>query len=226
VDVDSLVKDETAMGDRSVTLLAERVPIEPRWLDRRQIVTTGFFDKGRLAVFDVRGSLIRWVGELPSDERGDPAAIVHKAYQSTLTVHPEHRTVAVATRRAGLLEIFDVAGGGHLVADSPFSFAPRYEIALGRRGPQMALVPETRLGYLDVTSTETRIYALFSGRTIGGYGSKAGFGRFVHVFDWNGHFIRALELDAAIVALAVDSRSHALYGLIHDPEPAIVVFPL
>lgn len=226
VDLDSLLADETALGDSSVTLLTERVPIEARWLDREQIVSTGFFDKGRLAVFDLRGSPVRWIGEFPSDGREAPAAIVQHAYQSTLTVHPDHVAVAVGTRHAGLLEIFDLTGGAHLVAKTPFSFEPRYDIEQGRGGPRMALVPETRLGYVDVTSTDTRIYALFSGRTIAGYGSNAAFGRFVHVFDWSGHFIRALELDAAIVGLAVDPRTQALYGLSHDPEPAIVVFPL
>ena len=71
----------------------------------------------------------------------------------------------------------------------------------------------------------TSIYALCYGRTREEYGSlRVVFGTVVHVFDWAGNFVKALELDEEILGLTVDPQTGLLYGLRHDPEPAVVVF--
>ena len=51
-------------------------------------------------------------------------------------------------------------------------------------------------------------------------------GRFVHVFDWAGNFVKAIELDADVVTIAVDENSNVLYAVRHDPYPAILRYPL
>ena len=90
---------------------------------------------------------------------------------------------------------------------------------------RMSLLLDSPYGYQDLAVTETSIYALFSGRTLQEYGSaRVVFGTFVHVFDWAGNFVKALELDEEILGLTVDPQTGVLYGLRHDPEPAVVVF--
>ncbi len=87
----------------------------------------------------------------------------------------------------------------------------------------IGLLPDLPYGYQDLAVTETSIYALFSGRTLQEHGPEGVvFGTFVHVFDWAGDFLQAIELDEEVLALTVETG--VLYGLRHDPEPAIVVF--
>jgi len=225
VDLDAVLADASTLGDSSITLISERYPIEPRWLGGKHVVSTGFFANGRLAVFDLNGSAVRWIGELPDHDENVPAHIVQHAYQSSVAVRPDNTVIAVATRHAGRLDIYDAGGDRHVMAAVPFPYEPRYEtVNVGSR-PRMSLLLDSPYGYQDLAVTETSIYALFSGRTLQEHGSaRVVFGTFVHVFDWAGNFVKALELDEEIMGLTVDPQTGVLYGLRHDPEPAVVVF--
>lgn len=225
VDLDALLADESTLGDSSITMISDGFPIEPRWLGGKHVVSTGFFANGRLAVFDLNGSAVRWIGELPGDDESVPAHIVQHAYQSSLAVRPDDTMIAVATRHAGRLDIYDAGGDRHVMARVPFPYEPRYETVNAGSRPRMSLFSDSPYGYQDLAATETSIYALFSGRTMEEYGSlRVVFGTVVHVFDWAGNFVKALELDEEILGLTVDPQTGVLYGLRHDPEPAVVVF--
>ena len=225
VDLDAVLADESALGDSSITLISERYPIEPKWLGGNRVVSTGFFEKGHLAVFDLNGSPIRWIGELPGDDEHAPAHIVQHAYQSSLAVRPDNTMIAVATRHAGRLDIYDAGGDQHVTARVPFPYEPRYEAVSNGSRQRMSLFSDAPFGYMDLAVTETSIYALFSGRTLQDYTSaRVVFGTFVHVFDWTGNFVKALVLDEEILGLTVDPETGVLYGLRHDPEPAVVSF--
>ncbi len=51
-------------------------------------------------------------------------------------------------------------------------------------------------------------------------------GRFVHVFDWEGNFVTAIQLDTDVAAITVDQDEGVLYGIRHLPYPAIVRYSL
>ncbi len=51
-------------------------------------------------------------------------------------------------------------------------------------------------------------------------------GETVHVFDWDGNFVRAIQLDGDVVAITVDHDEGVLYGIRHLPTPAIVRYSL
>jgi hypothetical protein len=64
----------------------------------------------------------------------------------------------------------------------------------------------TRYCYLDVTADDHRIYALFSGRTQGGFqGSVPVSGDQLHIFDWDGRFLGAWHLDQDLFGIAVSA---------------------
>ena len=104
----------------------------------------------------------------------------------------------------------------------PYGFEPLYEAKKSARTVAMASGDETRFGYLDLATTDSRIYALFSGRTRAE--GRANYGNTVHVFDWDGRLVDVLRLDEFVIALAVDPAGEALYGIRHDPFPAVLEF--
>jgi hypothetical protein len=225
VNVSSLLVDASTLGDSSITFIADETIIEARWLGDH-VIATGFFGDGRVGVFNRNGSAERWIGAVPTSVRDLPARVRQHAYQSTPSIHPDRSKLAIATRHAGDVEIYDVLSGSGLSVEAPFSFEPVYEVEYGAGRPRMERGDDSRFGYVDLTSTETAIYGLFSGRTRGGYRSRASFGEFVHIFTWDGRFIEALQLEEAVVGIAVDANNSILYAIRHDPEPAVLAYPI
>lgn len=225
VDVERLVADPSSLGDSSITLITERAALIPRWLNDHQVVATGLFEEGRLAVFDRNGRITRWIGAIPGDDPIPPHLRQH-AYQATLALHPARRLAAIGSRHAGLLEILDLVTGQTSSAQSPFAFEARYDIRSrgGRNGVQ--LVADTRFGYIDVDATAELIVALYSGRTREEFRSRASLGGSVHLFNWDGTFRGAYHLDAPALSVAVDPTSQFLYAIRHDPQPAVITYVL
>ena len=83
-----------------------------------------------------------------------------------------------------------------------------------------------RFGYIDVAVTSSRIYGLYSGRTRNGNGGNASFGWQVHVFDWSGKLIDVIDVEQDLIAIAVNADDSTLYGVSHDPTPAVLSWSL
>lgn len=207
------------VADRSVQLGGDAMLMEVGW-SGDGLVAVGVFPRGRLAHLDRAGALLRTTGATPLDRQEVPPEIRMQAYQSKLEADPSRTRWAVATRYADRLEIYDRDGTPVAQGTRPYGFEPVYQA----RRDGMASGADTRFGYLDLTTTDARIYALFSGRTRAE--GRANYGRTVHVFDWNGALLDVLELDTDVIAVAVDPAARLLYGLRHDPSPAVLVFEL
>lgn len=184
-------------------------------------LATGLFTEGRLGEFDLEGRFRGTRGAIPVTETDVPTQVLQQAYYGPIEARPDRRRVAVGALQAGHLEIFDLTEGAIVRARVPFEFEPRFSIDEGSQGPVMATGDDVRYGYVDLSATPTRLYALFSGRTPAGHPERPTFGEYVHVFDWEGVFHGALRLEEAAIALAVDEREGTLYAVSHDPAPAI-----
>lgn len=198
----------------------------PQWVGEQRLVSLGFFDDGRIAEFGADGRLRRTVGILPPGEERIPPHVRQHAYTGSLVTNVARGLVAVGTRHADQVEIYRT--DGHLLrsARGPFGFAPRFDVAQRPGGPALGTDDGLRFGYVDLAASEARIYALFSGRTREGHGGNAVFGRYVHVYDWDGKLVDVLELDSDLLAISVDPHDQVLYGVRHDPTPAVLAYPL
>lgn len=223
VDLERDFEGDRWIGDRSVQLKAEAMLVETAWTGDG-LVGLGTFTSGRLAHLDDEGRLVRTTGPTPMDGREVPPEVRQQAYQSKLKGNPSRTRWAVATRYADRLEIYDATGALVAEGDRPYGFEPEYEARSSGRMASMASGDKMRFGYLDVATTDDRIYALFSGRTR--EQGRANYGNTIHVFDWEGTLVDVLRLDAYVIALAVDGAGESLYGIRHDPFPAILTFEL
>lgn len=89
-----------------------------------------------------------------------------------------------------------------------------------KKGPENSgridFVPnkETRFAYVSVTSNTREVYALFAGESFGVAGAAGVFaGSEVHIFSWDGAFLRAIRLSEPITKIAVSEGDDVLYGI-------------
>lgn len=208
--------------------LSVRVPGPPlhvRWLTDSTLIAVGFFEEGRFLLLDRNGEVIRALGVIPLADHIPPVA-AQQALQPSLATRPRGTHVVIGSRYASRLDIYDVKSGELVPARSPAGFGPPLTVI--RRGDLPVFVSDahTRFGYLDVTATNDRIYALFSGRTRAGFPGRANMGSEIHIFDWAGELQGAVSLDCEAVHIVVNVGDQLLYAISHNPQPAVYGYDL
>jgi hypothetical protein len=227
VDVPTVLAGAGNPVRRMVRLQADLVPMTAQWLADTLLVSSGLFTRGRLAMFDANGRLKSVSGPLPAAREGVPPQVAQHAYTGTLVRNPSRPLVAIGTRHADRVEIYDLHNGGLMrVARGPRGFEPVYEVQVRGGHPAMASSDDMRFGYVDLAARGDHLYALYSGASRGERPGRASFGGEVHVFDWEGTLLRILPLDHLALALAVSEDARTLYTVRHDPAPAVLRAPL
>lgn len=226
VDVPALVEGRQPPVRRMVNLQSELVPMTAIWLADTLLVSSGMYTGGRLALFDGDGRLKRTAGPLPPARKGVPPQVAQHAYSGTLVRHPSRPMLAIGTRHADRVEIYQPDGRLVRVGRGPGNFEPVYEVAVAGNAPVMGSGGDMRFGYIGLTAAGDRLYGLYSGATRDERPGKASFGGEVHVFDWDGRLLRVLPLDHLALALAVSADERALYTVRHEPTPAVLRTPL
>jgi hypothetical protein len=184
----------------------------------------GFFERGRLAHFDLLDEAARYAGPVPGDADNDDFFIRRQqAHFAHLAADPSRTRAIAATRLSSQADIYTVSGDFVGRAESPYEFTVDYMTD----GGEFMAGPRTRNGYQSVAATDSLVFALFSGRAevhfMGMHGSHA---EFVHVFDWDGHLDRVIRLDSEVLRIATDKTGSKLFAITERPEPAVLVFSL
>lgn len=201
-------------------------PVSLKWISESSLVAVGFFERGRYFLIDRSGRAIRADGEVPLARDGVPAIVAQQALQPTVAVRPGGSSLAIAARYAARVDIYDVSDGSLVSARVPIAFEPVFGGAAGEPVTRFVSDQTTRFGYVSITATRDRVYALFSGRTRAEYPGRANVGQQVHIFGWDGAYLGALPLGTDIIEIAVDSIGTVLYGRAVDPEPAVYAYQL
>jgi hypothetical protein len=143
-----------------------------------------------------------------------------------MAVRPDGRRIVIATQYADQLEFYGPDGGRIKTVRGPFGFDPRFTVVDIQGFKTMSSDESMRHGYVDVTATQDRVYALFSGRTREAFGGGASFGRYVHVYDWDGKLLQVLTLDRDLISITLSADERRVFGAAHDPEPVIMTYDL
>lgn len=192
-----------------------------------EVLAVGFFPEARFGVFDQTGRQVDTRGKLPEWSEPIPPAVLQQAFRGKIRPDPAHQRFAMGARHAGRLEVFDASGQRLARAEVPIDFEPRFTVNTHEdRPPSMGSGDDLRFGYVDIATTGSHIYGLFSGRVRREYPNSANYAREVHVFDWDGRLEAVMNLDADVLAIAVDERDESLYAIVHDPLPAIMKYEL
>lgn len=201
----------------------------PVLLENGLIISPGFgLTKGRLAVYDTTGKMLKIIGEIPPGIKENVPVPVHQvAYQSILKVKPDGSFLVLAVRYADMLELYRTDGILVKRIHGPFNREPVYSVDILNGSPVMAIdTKNSIIGYIDIALTNKYIYALFSGRTIDEYHEKAAYGNYIHVFDWNGDILSIYKSDSDLLSIAVNSDESLLYAIQYYPKVSIVVYSL
>lgn len=222
VDLREIIAESGSPELTVLNLHANVVPFSALWLSDTLLASSGTYTQGRFAIFDQRGRLKEVVGPMPPVRDGVPPQIAQHAYMGTMVRHPSRPLLAIGTRHADRLEIYQSDGRLLRVSRGPRNFEPAYEVSVAGGASVMGSGGDMRFGYIDVAASGEHIYGLYSGATRDERPGKANLGGEIHVFDWSGVRRRILLLDHLALSLAVSDDERTVYTIRHEPTPAVL----
>ena len=139
---------------------------------------------------------------------------------SSMSFSPKSRSkIVLAYQFKSELDLLDLTTGRHIAVTGPRQTKASFRIANNR----FFWNDDNQHAYRSVTADENRVYALFSGHKDD---DKRAYTSRVHVFDWNGRFLREHAFDRLVGTITVSSSGTQLYASVEDPWPSVVVYQL
>jgi len=192
----------------------QQAVIDIKKISRDVFLAVGVFPENRFMLIDGSGKITGKSGAYPVPLGvGTPDYVRGIACQSMLATHTEKRIAAVAMRYGEHIQFYQLGEGERdlkLISERSV-FLPEYTTNNHNGSPNFSPSEKTRWGYLSITSDDRYVYALYSGK-LQAQGTDFYRGNLAHVFDWEGNFVRILELDKAVSSIARgQDRLYALY---------------
>lgn len=177
------------------------------------LLVAGLFEEARLASLDADGRFLGYVGKrLPLEQL--PAERWLEAVQGTLRADPSGTRHVLASRFASRIDVYSKTSP----EVTTFWGRERFDPRAGRYA--------TRFGYLDSAPVREGTIALYSGRTREVFPGRANYGSTLHLFDRQGQLEKVYQLDSDVISIASTEDGKRVYGIRHDPVPAVVVYDL
>lgn len=226
VDLDRDFPEGRFVPRRSVQLAGGTELNSLRWTSGGLLLATGFVSDGLFAVYDSLGRQLPSRGAWSFGDARSSTFVRQQAYPTKIATDAGQSRIAVATGYSDRVEFYEASGRRIGVAERPFGFEPVYVVTGKGANQLIASPPDMRDGYVAIRVSDSRVYALFSGRRYGDFKARASFARHVHVYSWTGRLLAVLALDADVLDFAIDADERWLYAVKHDPFPGVVAYSI
>jgi hypothetical protein len=198
---------------------------EPQWISDNLFVCLNFYShKERFYIVNKELTEFKPVFN-PQFSFDDnlPSFIMHDIFSSIINVRPDKEKVVLAGRYLDCIEIYNSDGSLIKLLKGPeedFEFT--YDKSRSFERGAVVKSGESRRAYIDLRSTNDRIYALYSGkerRDSSNYSTS----NIIYTFDWEGNLLKKYVLDCNIDSFDVDASTQTIYAT-HDADSYIVRF--
>lgn len=152
------------------------------------------------------------IGQLPEVKNSEYLIDIPKAkfpnkafiFKAISIKHPSEDKVAIFYNKADRIEFYSNDKLIKILQNQE-SFSPIMEVSrLEEGGFTVEDSDKTKYAYLSTAYTKNYIYSLYSGNNETSSNS-------ILVFDWNGQFIRKIELDRKVCKICIDEKRNILY---------------
>lgn len=186
-------------------------------------ISTGLYREGRYRLTNLTSGEAAYFGTYPQGDRKIDDELLMTAYvNSKIAMKPDGSRFVCVNSNCGVIDINAIAGDSIATVAR---MAYHYPDVAGTRSGKMAIAAIRKSnvnGFFDVTCSDERIYAIYSGKTY----NEAGLGLencdYLVAFDWSGGFIESFHVSPALSAIRFDNSQGLLYGLAHTPTRSLI----
>lgn len=191
--------------------------------DGRRVISTGAYAEGRYRLVNLESGRIGYFGDYPQGDRPIGKEYLPTAYINTeLAMKPDRTRFVSVNSNSGILEILSIEGDSLApIARVAYHYPQIAETSVGKM--RVAAIRKDNVnGFFDVTCSNDRIYAIYSGKTYNEAGLGLDLCDYLIQFDWSGNLIESLRLSPSLGAVQFDSGSNTLFGLAHTPSRSFI----
>ena len=196
-------------------------------LGNERFIAVGPYENGCLGLYDREGKRLGEYGRYPKEaERFASRFSRFLAYQSRMATNPDGKRLITAGNFCDRIVFYEETAGK--ISETKTYFFR--DAALSPKDDNnIVWNPECLHYFSQVQATGQNVYILYEGYTIGEEAkirqSESAANRIL-VFDWNGNPVKAYAFDRLLANFCVSPDGKTLYGIVRNPEPAIVKYTL
>lgn len=188
------------------------------------IIATGLYEQGRYLLYSPENGTADY-------QLSYPAHPVYPSIQektksvlyasSVLKVRPDNQAFVCADLCSGNIEFCRIVGERIEQTKSHCFHHPKVYIN-EKKNPDVSYSRDNKMGFTDISVSDDRVFAIYSGKTYRETGSRTQQCRKLMVFDWEGNLLNTFDLDSPLVNISYDKGENTIYGLAYKPEPVLV----
>lgn len=195
-------------------------PETPIWTGPSEVLIHGVyygfpFLKAKVAETGRLTSIRRFTGLQPFTERdvshGTGLRFVNRSF---MALRPSADLFALAYQFGNQIDVFSTDGTIVGRTRGPYDVDARFRVG----GDRFFWEEDSQYGYVEAYGTEHFFYLRWSGIRMNEPRRET---TEMHQYDWDGHFLRVLELDHDVLAFAVSDDDDQLWGYVENPHPVI-----
>ena len=205
----------TKIDMKDTVLLAKDDPI---WLKDGFAVRNLFNYKERFFICDLAMSWSRpIVNPYLQFKEAYNEYVMADIFSSQMCTSPDRSIIILAGKYLDLIEIYDVEGNLRKMLKGPqrgFDF--KFDVERSVKNSVLVKSKDTRRGYLKVKATQSKIYALYSGKSK--QEEHYSYSRILYVFSLDGDLLYKYVLDKPIIDFVIDEKRNCIYATSLDAE--------
>ena len=210
-------------GDKKI----ETVPyLRIEHLNKNTIIAANCDDSNsKIDLININGNVITQFGNYSQFEDLDkneiPAMKEANGHSAKLEINRDKNKLCLFYKYSDIIEIYNLETKKlEYSNERENEFVAEYSVS----NKLMSQNKNTTLASLNTSSTSRYIYSLFSGqgrfdKNI--YNKEASTSDIIHVYDWDGNFVKKLKLDRKVKVICVSSDDHSLYS--YDIETGKII---
>ena len=194
------------------------------------IVATGLYEQGRYLLFrpsdDQAGYFLDYPAHPVFPDLSERTKSVLYA-SSVLKIRPDNRTFVCADKYSGLLDICRI-DGEHIsrIRQHVFHHPKVYIHEKTGENPYVAYSKDNCFGFTDITVSQDRIYALYSGKTYRRNNTDFQQCQTLLILDWEGNILNTYHVDTPLTYLQYEAEENAIYAIGYTPKTSLVKIDL
>jgi hypothetical protein len=185
-----------------------------------KILGIGFFFKGRISIYNMKGEFIGSIGKIPVILKKERFASQHShGFEGRFIFKNKSKEIFVAPLLGAIVEKYSIDSNLITTFHGPDSFFPEYKIVQAGEFYTMTYNKKTRYGYVDIcyNKKSDRLFLLYSGEYFFNKENKrnkrVSFCNIIYVLNNKGTIIEKIELDKEIIQMTISDDGSTIFGL-------------
>jgi hypothetical protein len=180
------------------------------------VLSTGLYTQGRYQLYNTKSGETNYYLSYPNHPQWpnineETKSILYAS--NALKVRPDNSAFVCADMYSGIMDICRIQNGEiKTIKQICFSYPKVYIKQEKDKAPEVAYSRDNRLGFSDISVTNDRIYALYSGQTYREDSNTIRESSNLLIFDWNGNLLRSFKIETPLTLLTFKEIEHAIYG--------------